>query len=131
MRPTVINLLLLVVVACSSSGPNSPNEPPSGGTVPPGGDPPGGGDGKAPPPNTFQMSALAFLPASLTVPVGTTVKWENNSAVPHTVSPERSSPWGHVTLDPGDELSVQLNTPGTYPFSCQIHVGMNGTLIVQ
>jgi plastocyanin len=86
-----------------------------------------------------------FLPAALTIPVGTTVQWFWESAG-HTVT---SGPGGVADgqfCSPGDTdcataptsgvgttYQHTFTTPGTFPYFCVPHydVGMKGTITVQ
>jgi plastocyanin len=72
----------------------------------------------------------AFTPATLTVAAGTTVTWTNNDAVPHTATASDGS-FDSGNLNPGQSFSFTFSTPGTYPYVCQYHAGMQGTIVVQ
>lgn len=73
---------------------------------------------------------FSFVPNTITVPVGTTVTWQNLDEEPHTV---RGSD-AHIrsdALDQGDSYSVRFDQPGTYQYGCSIHPKMSGSVIVQ
>lgn len=72
-----------------------------------------------------------FNPLELTIDVGDTVRWTNNSGFHDVVS--TSGPESFSSGDPGTnwEYSFTFTTPGTYEYTCTIHFGMDGTLIVQ
>lgn len=109
----------------------------------------GGGDtvvtGPPPPPtcptNTFCMTiSNSFSPATLTVPVGTTVAWENDAGTPHNVTWNNAAGrtaalagdgTGDITDFSSGTHTRLFNTAGTFAFTCTIHPGMNGTLTVQ
>jgi plastocyanin len=72
----------------------------------------------------------AFTPPTLTVPAGTIVTWTNDDAVPHTATAQDGS-FDSGNLNPGQSYSFTFPTPGTYPYVCQYHAGMQGTIVVQ
>ena len=72
----------------------------------------------------------AFTPATLTVPAGTTVTWTNNDPVPHTATAGDGS-FDSGNLNPGQSFAFTFATPGSYPYVCQYHAGMKGTIVVQ
>ncbi|MCX8103260.1 MAG: cupredoxin domain-containing protein [Candidatus Bipolaricaulota bacterium] len=74
----------------------------------------------------------AFSPKTVTVPVGTTVRWTNNGSLPHTVT-STSNPrvFDSGTLDPGSSFEFTFKTPGQFPYRCSIHPAMTGMVIVE
>ena len=92
---------------------------------------------------------LAFMPETITVPVGTTVTWTNGETIGHTVT---SGAWGDVNestglrgsqtadglfdhaLAPmgqeGDSFSFTFDEPGEFLYFCQPHLTMNASVIV-
>ena len=97
---------------------------------------------------TVSMSnQLAFEPASITIKAGETVRFVNDSVLPHTVTadpakarnPDSTSlPEGAETFDSGnlaagESFSHTFTKPGTYQYFCIPHelAGMTGTIIVQ
>ena len=72
---------------------------------------------------------FAFQPASLEVPVGTTVTWTNQGSAPHTVTADDGS-FDSGTLQPGGTFSMTFDTPGTFTYHCEIHPNMMGTIVV-
>lgn len=117
----------------------------------------GGGSTTPPPPppppppptcpaNTFCLTTSnTFSPAALTVAVGTTVTWRNDSSIQHNVTwndaAGRSAALagdgtGNIGTGVGEVFSTGshtrlFNTAGVYGFKCTIHAGMDGTLTVQ
>lgn len=77
----------------------------------------------------------AFLPADMTVPQGTIVRWELlNPTEPHTVtgvdasaapawdsSPDFNPPGPPPVLLPGDSFTHTYLTPGAYVYFCKVH----------
>ncbi|HYH27744.1 MAG TPA: plastocyanin/azurin family copper-binding protein [Actinomycetota bacterium] len=82
-----------------------------------------------------------FDPQTVTVPVGTTVRWRNDGQIAHSVTAADgsfdSSPgcpsagcWG-----PGQEFTHTFTSPGTVPYYCKLHgtpqgSGHAGTVVV-
>jgi plastocyanin len=87
-----------------------------------------------------------FKPASLTIPVGTTVRWTNASGDTHTVStdprsasdpknvstPAGAAPFNSGEIRPGGTFEHRFTVPGTYRYVCEPHeeMGMKGTIVV-
>jgi plastocyanin len=102
----------------------------------------GGGDTMTAPPtcaaNTFCLEAQTFFPTTLSVAVGTTVTWENDSHIFHNVlwddaAGRAAAGAGDGTSDIGDATLThtrKFTTAGTYAFHCTVHPGMSGTLTV-
>lgn len=96
----------------------------------------GNGNG-TPTTNEVSMDGNSFVPGNLTVEVGATVVWTNNSNVVHTVT--SGSDGSHDGLfDSGDvapdeQFSYTFTETGTYPYYCIPHVnqGMTGTIEVE
>ncbi len=79
-------------------------------------------------------SGYAFNPASLTVAIGTTVIWTNNTQAPHTVTSDDSKTFDSGAsnpISPGNTFSFKFTKPGTYKYHCQIHPSMLATIIVK
>lgn len=132
--------LLAIALSCAGSGSTSPNgsSNSSGGSS--GGYNTGnGGDAAACPANTFCLRASTFDPTSLTVTVGTTVTWDNNSGITHNVvftNPTAAKsvgtgPSGDIGQTSSGTQARSFATAGTYAFHCTIHAGMDGSVTVQ
>ena len=83
---------------------------------------------------TVVMEAQAFSPEEITMPPGTTVVWTNKDTTQHTVtSGTRDEPTNTFdeTVPPGSTYRYTFEEPGTYPYFCSIHTGMNGAFIVE
>jgi plastocyanin len=81
------------------------------------------------PANEVWMSDTSFLPATLTVSAGTTVRWVNTSSIDHTVT--SNDGLFDEFLEPDGVFTFVFNTPGTYAYVCVLHPGMDGTIIVE
>lgn len=71
----------------------------------------------------------AFQPGTITVAVGDSVTWTNNSDAPHTVTADDDS-WGSDQLGDADTFTQTFDTAGTYAYHCAIHDYMKGTVKV-
>lgn len=71
-----------------------------------------------------------FDPDTLTIQVGTTVTWGNAAGTSHTSNSDEAV-WGSGTLNEGDEFSFTFDEAGTFPYFCQVHPTMRGTIIVE
>ena len=81
-------------------------------------------------PTTVYIKDFMFTPMTLTVPVGTTVTWQNLDEEPHTIR----SVDEHVktgALDQNERYSFRFDQPGTYKYVCSIHPSMVGTIVVK
>jgi plastocyanin len=62
---------------------------------------------------------------------GTTVSWQNSSGVAHDITPNNHSAWTAVNATgSGTVLEVTFSTAGTYDYSCTLHSGMTGRIVV-
>jgi plastocyanin len=79
---------------------------------------------------TISIHDFSFSPTSITVVVGTTVRWKNFDGEPHTIrsidTSFRSDP-----LDQNDSFTFRFDKPGTYRYVCSIHPQMVGTIVVK
>ncbi len=78
----------------------------------------------------------AFNPPILTIPSGTKVTWENQDLIDHQVINDAIGQTSEGTLfksprlSTGGVYSFTFNQPGTYPYHCNIHPFMTGTITV-
>lgn len=82
---------------------------------------------------TITAAGTSFSPATVTIDVGTTVRWVNGGG-DHTVTPDGHTQWTRAVLSSGGQpFSHTFNTPGTYQYYCEPHesAGMTGTITVQ
>ena len=86
----------------------------------------------APAANAVQVNIFnyKFDPATVTIPVGTTVTWTNKDEIPHTVASSDKSFKGSAGLDTGDSYSYTFDKPGTYKYFCTLHPFMTGVIVV-
>lgn len=94
----------------------------------------------------INLSSLMFDPSTITVPVGTTITWRSDESITHTVTSGRYEGVDETTglrssQDPdgtfnaklegkGKTFSFTFTEPGSYTYYCDIHQGMNATIVV-
>ena len=80
--------------------------------------------------NMITLKNFDFIPMKLAVPVGSTVRWKNLDAEPHTVVSDQGL-FRSGGLDQNDTFEFKFDRPGTYRFICSIHPTMMGTIVVK
>ena len=78
----------------------------------------------------IKIDNFSFSPATITVPVGTTVRWTNHDDIPHTVVSE-DKVFKSQALDSDGDFTYTFTKPGTYGYFCSIHPKMVGKVVVQ
>ncbi len=78
---------------------------------------------------SVSVKGMAFSPSSLTVKKGTKVTWKNNDSIAHTVTGDNGGPNSN-TLSAGDSYSFTFNTVGSFPYHCNFHPSLTGTVKV-
>ena len=73
---------------------------------------------------------FTFNPPRLTVTAGTTVTWDNEDDIPHTVA-SSARVFRSKALDTSDKFSFTFATPGVYEYFCSLHPHMTGTIVVE
>lgn len=106
--------LLTVLVGCGGSG---------------GSDGSGGGSASAAAGGmTVSIRDFRFTPATLTVPRGTTVTFTNEDGAPHTAT---GKDFDTGELGKGRSKAVTFDRAGTFPYICDLHQYMKGTIVVE
>lgn len=88
--------------------------------------PPSTGGGSA---NTVQMIDFDFVPGTISVPAGTSVRWVNAGLKKHTAT-STSGVFDSGLMVTGDAYSFTFNTAGSFPYICDLHPDMVGTVEV-
>ena len=94
-----------------------------------------GATGPTPPPASNTVDAtpsLTFTPGTLNVSVGQDVAFAFGS-VPHNVffTPQAGAPADITGNNVNVSISRTFTTAGTYAYTCHIHPGMQGSVVVQ
>ncbi|MGH2727849.1 MAG: cupredoxin domain-containing protein, partial [Actinomycetota bacterium] len=93
--------------------------------------PKAGGNGSS---NAVKIAGFLFKPATLSVPVDTTVTWTNSDDIEHTVtSGTPEAPTG--VFDSGQKAKLQtfshtFSEAGTFTYFCDNHKSMRGEVTV-
>jgi len=78
------------------------------------------------------ITNYVFTPSSVTINLGDTVSWMNNSGSTHTAT-STSGVWDSGNITTGATYARQFNTGGTFPYQDSLYGasrGMTGTVIV-
>ena len=76
-----------------------------------------------------EIVEFAYQPDPVVVAVGGKVIWKNEDSAPHTASADDGS-FDTGTLDKGKLKSVTFKDAGSFPYFCEIHPTMHGTVEV-
>jgi plastocyanin len=124
--PALVALLAVVAVttACGSgSGSGGATTPPAAAPSASRGPAAAGGG------STVEIDNFMFMPATLTVPVGTTVTWKFDDSTQHTVTANDNS-FSSSPMAGGQTFTHTFTTAGTVAYHCSIHPFMTGTIVV-
>jgi plastocyanin len=78
---------------------------------------------------SVRIQEFCFAPSNLWIQPGQSVTWTNRDPVGHVVA--GTGGWG--TFDPlgeGKSVTVRFDSAGIYPYTCFLHPGMSGSVIV-
>ena len=78
----------------------------------------------------IKLDNFTFGPATLTVPVNSTVTWVNKDDIPHVIA-SNDGLFKSKALDTDDKFSYTFTKAGTYPYYCGIHPKMQGKVVVE
>ncbi len=73
------------------------------------------------------MDDLQYIPPSVNIERGMTVRWTNIDDVPHTVN---SQTFDSGILEPGDHFDLRFEETGVYVYVCALHPEMKGVITV-
>jgi plastocyanin len=76
-----------------------------------------------------------FVPPSITIKVGDSVRWTNDSKKTHTATSDNigdtADTFNTARVAQKQSAVINFNKAGTYPYHCKIHPGMTGTIKVE
>jgi len=78
---------------------------------------------------TVSIEGFAFNPANITATVGQTVTFTNGDSAPHTATLDDGS-CTTPNIANGASDGLLFTAAGTYPFHCNVHPNMKGTITV-
>jgi plastocyanin len=143
----VVLFAVLLLAACSSppqhqgppsvtfgSGATTPGMPgmsdmPSMSTPPSGSAAPATGPAAPATGDAVSIENFAFVPATLTVRIGSTVTWTNHDEEPHTVAASDGS-FHSPGMDAQGTYTHTFATAGKFDYVCSIHPYMHATVMV-
>jgi plastocyanin len=80
------------------------------------------------PGTTVDMGGMCFRPGALAIDPGATVRFTNSDDLAHVVV---GTGWGTAQpIAPGEAVEHRFTQPGTFAYSCYLHPGMNGAIVV-
>ncbi len=84
---------------------------------------------------TMEQPAPYYTPIVATVPAGSRIQWNNETATAHTVTHDgcltgQACAFDSGSVAPGNSFSLSLLQPGTYPYYCRLHPIMRGAITV-
>ncbi len=85
--------------------------------------------GAAQPSDRIEIRDLSSPPETLVVPAGTTVTWVNDDSYDHTVTSDDET-FHSGRLSPGEQFSHLFDQTGYYPYHCDAHPSVRGTIQV-
>jgi plastocyanin len=74
------------------------------------------------------MVNTSFSPQQVEVAVGGTLRFTNNDAVQHNAT---AASFATGTMNPGQVREQTVGSAGTFSYSCTLHPGMTGSVIVR
>lgn len=80
---------------------------------------------------TVTMGKNCFTPTVLRTDIGSEVTWVNKDPESHTVTGAGGG-WGsgHKEAAPATTMTFRFKEPGVYSYTCLLHPGMTGTVVV-
>jgi plastocyanin len=87
-------------------------------------------DVRAVAPVSIEIKDSRYVPPTVTVAAGTTVRWTNRDEETHTVT-STAGQFGSPGLDLDETYTHTFSTPGTYAYGCDLHPFMGGTIVVR
>ena len=79
---------------------------------------------------TVDIVDFAFSPSSTTVPIGSTVTWDNMSTMNTHTSTQDQGVWNTGNITHGNSANETISWAGTYAYHCAIHSQMVATVKV-
>lgn len=78
--------------------------------------------------STVEMAGMCFTPTALHVEPGTEVTFVNRDSLAHVVVGVGWGDWEE--LGTGDEVTHRFDETGSFPYTCNLHAGMSGVVLV-
>lgn len=78
----------------------------------------------------ISITDFMFDPDSVEITAGDSVTWVNNDSTSHTVTSDDEA-FDSGTIAPGETFALDFSTAGVFPYHCDFHTAMKGTVIVK
>jgi plastocyanin len=79
---------------------------------------------------TADISGFKFVPATITVSVGSTLTWTNLDGAAHTVTSDTDL-FESGSLRRNDPFNYTFDQSGTFTYFCRFHPYMKGEVVVE
>ncbi|WP_424890346.1 cupredoxin domain-containing protein [Streptomyces sp. XH2] len=79
---------------------------------------------------TVVIEGYEFVPASVTIHVGDSVRWVNKDNDEHTTTSDEPG-WDSGLIPPGGDFTQAFTAPGTFSYHCDLHSTLTGKVIVE
>ena len=79
---------------------------------------------------TVDIRSFKYKPVSVTVKRGGRVRWTNADSAAHTATADARS-FDTQTIDEGEARTVTMTRAGSFPYHCDFHPFMKGTVVVR
>lgn len=80
---------------------------------------------------TVDMQNIQFAPKAVTVKVGQKITWDNLDSVDHNVTAKSGASFQSSNFGHGGTYSFTPKKAGTIQYTCTLHPGMDGTIVVR
>jgi len=81
-------------------------------------------------PIAIAIRNYTFVPAEITVPRGSEIRWTNEDATVHSILAVNKS-FHSPGLDTADSFTMRFDEPGEFVYVCGLHPHMTGKIRVQ
>jgi len=86
-------------------------------------------------PATFNViqNEYEFMPATIIIAAGDTVRWVNQGNAPHNTTGDGGAWASALMMKPGESFAYRFAVAGTYTYRCTLHatLGQTGTVVVR
>ncbi|MEV5375279.1 MULTISPECIES: cupredoxin domain-containing protein [Streptomyces] len=79
---------------------------------------------------TVVIEGYEFVPASVTIHAGDSVRWVNKDNDEHTTTSDEPG-WDSGLIAPGGDFTQVFTAPGTFSYHCDLHSTLTGKVIVE
>ncbi len=110
----LVGMMTIFTNACSKADPNNP----------------AGGGGDSSLIHRVTIQATQFQPATIFVLPGSKITWTNNDTVVHSVTSNDGISFSSGNINPQGTYTYTAGTLGTFPYHCNLHPSMQGTINV-